>query len=134
MDQQWIWVKANKPPKNAVSKAVKEGILIQAQTFLDTHYKSQILPPPKNPKWNYVVDCFVKWRGFYLYFIAKYACPFPNAISSEFNAAFARLGCFSRDRFDLWARRHNDQWINIETDLSLDECFNSMKENPWFEL
>ena len=134
MGQQWIWAKTNKPPKKAVSKAVKEGILAQAQTFLDKHYKYQILPPPKNPKWNYVVDYFVKWRGPYLYFIAKYICPFPDALTSDFDVAFARLGYFSRDRFTLWARRHNDQWLVIEPNLSLEECFKCMEKDPWFDL
>jgi len=134
MGQQWVWIKTNTPPKNAISKAAKVGLLALVQTFLDEHYKSHIPPPPKDRNCNYVIDYKVKWRGPYIYFIAKYACPFPNSISSEFDVAFARLGCFSRDRFNLWARRHNDQWLIIESDLTLEECFNCMKENPWFDL
>jgi hypothetical protein len=134
MGQQWIWVKTNIPPKNPVSKAVKEWMLAKAQAFLKEHYIAHIPPPPKNPNWSYVIDYKVKWRGSYLYFMAKYACPSPNAISPEIEVGFARLGCFSRDRFSLWARRHNDQWLMIEEGLSLEECFERMKEDPWFEL
>jgi hypothetical protein len=66
-------------------------------------------------------------------FYAKYACPGSHALSPFFEHPFARLGCFGRDRWNLWARRHNDQWICIELRFqTLRECFQSMRENPWF--
>ena len=37
------------------------------------------------------------------------------------------------NRFNLWARRHNDEWIVLDEGLTLDECFEQMAENPWFE-
>src|SRR5208283_5002702 len=69
----------------------------------------------------------------YLRFFAKYACPGSHAVSPFFEHPFARLGCFGRDRWNLWTRRHNDEWICIERRLqTLRECFQSMRENPWF--
>jgi hypothetical protein len=134
MARQWIWIKTNRPPKNAASKPVKDRILVQAQRFLNEHYKAHTPPRPKHAQWNYVIDYTVKWRGPYLYFIAKYACPSPRAISPEFEVSFARLGYFGQDRFNLWARRHNDQWLIIDDNLSLEACFKCMEKNPWFEI
>lgn len=56
-----------------------------------------------------------------------------GALSPFFEHAFARLGYFDRDRWNLWARRHNDQWLYIEPQPKpLRECCESMRENPWF--
>lgn len=127
------WAKTNTPPKNTLSKTQKERILEAATRFSDEHYKAHIQPPPKGHNFNYVTDYFVKWRGSYLYFVAKYACPGPNALSPGFDLPFARLGCFAADRFNLWARRHNDQWIVLDEGLTLESCFKAMTNNPWFE-
>src|ERR1700736_5398591 len=82
---------------------------------------------------NQVVDFRAAFSGSYLRFYAKYACPSSHALSPFFEHPFARLGCFGRDRWNLWARRHNDQWICIERRFqTLRECFQSMRENSWF--
>ena len=105
------WVKTDAPPKNKLSKSQKERILASAARFAESHYKTKVAPPPKNPRGNYVIDYSVRWRGSYLHFIAKYACPSPNALFPEFDHMFARLGCFGPDRFNLWARRYTGEWI-----------------------
>ena len=68
----------------------------------------------------------------YLQFIVKYACPGPNALSPFFEIAFARLGYFRPDSLNIWARRHNDQWMLLGSGMTLPECFQEMRTNPWF--
>lgn len=132
---QWIWVKSDIPPKCKLSKWEKQERVAKAQEFIRTFYRPQFVkPPPPNPVGNYVVDFDACWRGSYLRFTAKYACPGSHALAPFFEHPFARLGYFGgRDRYNLWARRHNDQWIVIAEDLTLDGGFAEMRENPWFQ-
>jgi hypothetical protein len=58
-----------------------------------------VRPPPKDQRFNYLVDFSTRWHGPYMQFIARYACPGRNAISPFFDVAFARLGYF-RDEWD----------------------------------
>lgn len=88
-------------------------------------------PPPDHP-FNYITAFSARWHGAYLLFTATYSCLGPNALAPSFETNFARLGYFARDRFNLWARRHNDQWIVIASDLTLDAAFAEMRTNPRF--
>jgi len=135
MARQWTWVKTDTPPKNRLSKIQKERILASVARFVESHYKARVPPPPIKPRGNYVIDYSVRWRGSYLHFIAKYACPGPNAFVPEFDHMFARLGCFGPDRFNLWARRYTGEWIVLDDGLTLGECLERMSEDrdSWFE-
>jgi len=66
-------------------------------------------------------------------FIARYAGPGPNALTPFFETAFCRLGYFGPDSWNLWARRHNDEWMVLGSRMTLAECFQEMRTNPWFE-
>ena len=126
------WVKTDKPPKNALSATAKADILSEATRFLDEHYKPERTPTGRDKHNNYVSGHNVKWRGPYLVFTATYSCPGPNAIVPSFDHSFARLGCFARDRFNIWARRHNDEWLVLDDGLTLKQCFARMGEDSWF--
>jgi hypothetical protein len=112
----------------------KEQCVAEAEKFIAEFYRHKFIKPtPKNYKFNHVVDFQAAFSRSYLRFFAKYACPGSHALSPFFEHPFARLGCFGRDRWNLWARRHNDEWICIKRRLqTLRECFQSMRENPWF--
>ena len=134
MSRQWIWVKSDTPPKCKLSKWQKESLVAKADTFLHAFYHANFLkPPPANPQFNYIVDFSLCWQGSYLRFTAKYACPGPTALAPFFDHAFARLGYFRDDCYNLWARRYNDQWIVLADELTLQECFEEMRTNPWFQ-
>ena len=134
MPAEWIWVRTGIPPKCKLSKWRKEALKASADEFVKDFYKATFIqPPPEDQRFNYIVDFSTKWRGPYLQFIARYACPGPNAISPFFNVAFARLGCFRDDAWSLWARRHNDQWMAIGHQMTLEECLAEMRANPWFQ-
>jgi hypothetical protein len=135
MSRQWIWVQSNTPPKCKLAKWEKQARLAKVEEFLRTYYRPQFVkPPPANPEFNYIVDFSAGWHGSYLRLSVKYACPSPRALAPSFERAFARMGYFGgSDRYNLWARRHNDQWIVMARNLTLEACFAQMRQNPWFE-
>lgn len=126
-----MWVKTSTPPKNTLTATAKAEILSQAQRFVHEHMKLDA--PPKGHKFNYISGYTVKWRGPYLLFTATYTCPGPNARSPTFDRSFARFGCFARDRFNIWARRHNDEWLVLDDGLTLKESLKRLVEDPWFQ-
>lgn len=133
MPRDWTWAPTDTPPKCKLSKWQKQSLQHEADQFVAEFYKPGIKSPPKNAQFNHIVDFSTKWHGAYLQFIAKYACPGPNALSPSFEIAFARLGYFGPDRWNIWARRHNDQWMVLGSQMTLRECFDEMRTNPWFQ-
>jgi hypothetical protein len=78
--RQKIWVYS--PPKPKVPDAVKVEVETKAMALVNDILKPEhVKPPPKNAKWNYIVDIYTKWHRNYFYFCTKYACPGPNALS-----------------------------------------------------
>jgi len=134
MPAEWVWVRTGIPPKCKLSKWRKEALKAAAGEFIQNFYKATFLkPPPEDQRFNYIVDFSATWHGPYLQFIAHYACPGPNAMSPFFEVAFARLGYFRDDAWSLWARRHNDQWMVLGHQMTMQECFAEMRANPWFQ-
>ncbi len=132
MSRQWIWARSSIPPKCKLDKWQKDAFVAKAEEFANEFYRPRLESPPENPEFNYPVAVSVRWQGSYLRFTVKFACPSSNAISPFFERHFARLGYFGPDRFNLWARRHNDEWIVLAEELSLQSCFDEMRSNPWF--
>jgi hypothetical protein len=133
MSRQWTWAPTNIPPKCKLTKGQKQALQAEADQFVAAFYKPTFIrPPEKRPRVNYVVDFATKWHGPYLQFIAQYACPGPYALSPFFEIAFARLGYFSHDNWNLWVRRHTGQWIVMDRQLTLAQCFKKMRSSPWF--
>jgi hypothetical protein len=135
MSRHYVWMKSDTPPQCKLSPWEKASRVAEAEKLLATVYRPRfVLPPPANPRFNYIVGFSANWHGSYLRFIVRYACPGPNALSPFFERPFARLGYFGvRDCYNLWARRHNDQWLVLAEDLTLPAAFEEMRTNPWFQ-
>ena len=88
---------------------------------------------PKSPQFNYIVDIFTKWYRNYFYFVAKYACPGPNAMVPFFDDKFARIEYAGTNRFHLSYMRHTGQWFEVYRDLSLSECLSHIRQEPNFQ-
>lgn len=131
--KRWVYSPA-KEPKTAVGDSAKQEVERKANEFIETALKpNYIQPPPKEPKLNYVIGLSTKWHGRYFYFVATYACPFPNAISPTFEVNFARLEPTAMGRFNLAYMRHTEKWHELFTGLTLDECLKSILNDPWFQ-
>ena len=133
MSRQYIWAHTDIPPKCKLTPWAKQSLVAKAEAFLADFYRPTFVrTPPADAQFNHIVAFSARWHGAYLLFTSKYACPGPNALSPSFEINFARLGYFGPDRFNLWARRHNDQWLVIASGVTLDACFAEMRTNPWF--
>jgi hypothetical protein len=127
--KRWIY----SPPKPKPPEGIKTTVKAKADDLVETVLKPQhIKPPPEDMRWNYVVDIYTKWHGSFFYFCAKYANPRPGAIASHFETRFARLEYVAKDRFHLSYMRHTGKWWQVYPDLSLDECLDTIEDDPLF--
>jgi hypothetical protein len=131
---RYTWVKTKTSKSNSLKPWEKAAVKATVDAFVEKHYRGQLKKPPKHPKFNYVVDYSTRWHGPYFYVTAKWACPFPNAISPHFTHDFARLGVRYGGKWNLWARRHNDEWMCLTEEVTLQECLDQMKVDPWFQV
>jgi hypothetical protein len=133
--RQKIWVYS--PPKPKAPDAVKTEVETKAMVLVNNTLKpDHVKPPPKIPKWNYILDICTKWHRNYFYFCAKYACPGPNAMSPYFETGFARLeyigGVGRHSRFNLSYMRHTGRWWEIQHGLPLEQCLAEIREGGLF--
>ncbi len=128
----WMFVPHLKP-KPHVPDSIKAEVEKICNEFVESFLKPQYIePPPKNKEINYVVDIYTKGNRNYFYFIAKYRCPSPNAISPFFEHKFARIEYAGENKFNLSYMRYNEQWFEIFTEISLKECIETIKETQDF--
>lgn len=128
----WVW-SPPKQPKLKVPDAVKAKVEAKANDLIETVLRpNHIKPFCGDERFNYIVDIYSKWYRNYFYFCARYACPGPNAISPFFESKFARMEYIGNEHFNLSYMRHTEQWWEIYTDLSIDECLKAIREEPHF--
>jgi hypothetical protein len=128
--RQWIY---SPRPASHVPEAVKEKVTAKANEIIETVFKPRyIKPPPNNERFNYIVDMYTKWHKNCLYFCAKYACPGPNALSPFFEDSFTRLSYMANGRFNLAYMRYTGKWWEVFSDLSMEEAFADILEQPFF--
>jgi hypothetical protein len=132
--QKKIWVKhPPTPAKPAVPPALKatveQKVHILVEEFLKPTY---IQPPPTEQRFNYLINIWTKWYRGYFYFCSTYASPGANALSPSFEAKFARLEYIGNERFNVAYMRHTEQWWEILTNLTIDECITAIRDEPHF--
>jgi hypothetical protein len=123
------WMKVHpKPASPKIPDDFKLEAQRQADAFLESYLKPTFLrPPPKDPKWNYIVEIFTKWHQRYFYFCSKYRCVHEGCISEFFESRFARLEYVGNRKFNVAYMRHTGQWWEILQGLSLEECFEEIR-------
>ncbi len=127
--KRWVYV----PPKAAISNTLKSEVTTKANELIDSVLKpAHIKPPPDNPQFNYIVDIYGKWYHSYFYFCAKYCVPGPDALVPDFEAKFARLQYAGNNLFHLSFLRHTGEWVQLYSDLPLDECLTAIRDEPFF--
>ena len=130
-DGQWTWTRSK---TKAVPHSLKDDLSAKAQELIEKHLKPlHVKPPPENTQWNYIVDMFTKWRGSYFYFMAKYACPGPNAMAPFFEVGFARLEYLSSGNFNMAYMRHTGQWWQIRDDVPMAEALRAVCSESIFQ-
>ena len=130
--KMWVY-SPPKPPKPKVPDAVKAEVDAKARELVESVLKPKhVKPPPEDERFNYVADIYTKWYRSYFYFCARYNSPGPTAITPSFEAKFARLEYVGVNRFSLSFMRHTGQWVELNPDVSLDECLAAIREEPFF--
>jgi hypothetical protein len=123
------WSLATKKPSKAkIPDDLNAEVEAKATKLVEDVLKPRhVQPPPKEPRFNYIIDLWSKWHRSYFCFGATYACPGPNAISPTFETKFARMEHIGGRRFALAYLRHNDRWLVIFPSLTVDECMEAIE-------
>ncbi len=128
----WVYIPP-KPPKPKVPENIKIEVETRASVLVELFLKpNYIKPPPKDDRFSYIVDIYAKWYRSYFHFSAKYRCPAPNCISPFFESKFTRMEYVGNGLFNLSYMRYTEQWLELFTGLSVDECLATIKEDPHF--
>ena len=126
------WVYSPRPA-SSVPRPVKEDVTAGAAEIVDTVFKPKyVKPPPKEPKFNYIVDIHTKWHKGCLYFRSKYACPGPTALSPFFEYSFTRLAYMADGRFNLAYMRQTGQCREVFAGLSMEEALDTVCSESFF--
>jgi hypothetical protein len=127
--KRWVY----SPP--ALDAATKAQVQTKVQGFIDRELKPKyVKPPPEDTRFNYVIDVKLHWHGSTLFLVAVFACPGPNALSPTFEDRFARLKPSGAGRFDLSFMRYTGQWVELYQGQTLDECLETIRDDPWFQM
>ncbi len=132
--RQKVWIfRPEKPPKPKLPENIKIEVETKANELIESFLKpNYIKPPPTDNQFSYIVDIYAKWYQSYFHFSAKYCCPAPNCIAPFFESKFARMEYAGNGLFNLSYMRHTGQWLELFTDLSIDECLETIKDDPHF--
>jgi hypothetical protein len=132
--EPWRIRPAKKKP--AVTASLKTEVETKSQTLIENVLKRKyVLPPNKKERFNYITDIRASWYRNYFYFIATYACPGPDALSTTFEWKFARMEPLGDGNFALYAMRHTgNEWVGVLDAISVDECMRAIRDDPWFVL
>lgn len=129
---QWVYApKKPAPPK--VPDALKREVETKANALIEAVLKPKhVQPPPEDPQFNYIESLATKWVRSYFYFYAVYRSAGPYALGGQFEAKFARMEYIGNGLFNLAYMRYTGQWFELFTELPLDACLDSIRDDPWF--
>lgn len=125
---RWVYSPTS-VPKAKVPESLKAEVTERAQVLIEEWRPIYIKEPPKSDLLNSMVDLYTKWRGSSFYFVAKYACSEPNAISPSFESNFTRMDYVGNGRFNLYYMRHTGKWWPVDTGLPLDAALDAIRKN-----
>jgi hypothetical protein len=131
----WAWLPSSQQSDPTLDAAVKAGVEAKVQEWIDKVLKLRFIePPPPDALCNYVIDVTLKWHGSSLFLAKVYACPAPNAISPTFEDRFARMRHAGGGKFDLAYMRHTGQWVELYHGLTIEQCLELIRDDPWFQV
>src|SRR6266446_8296795 len=112
--QRKAWmISPGKSPKPSVPDLIKVELEAKANDLIEDVLKPKhVQPPPKEQRFNYIIDIRAKWFRGYFYFISTYACPGPNAHSPTFEWKNARMEYLGHGKFALYFMRYTGkEWV-----------------------
>jgi hypothetical protein len=126
-------IRPQKDPKSKLPDSLKAEVEAKAADLIEKVLKPKhVLPPPKDERFNYLIDIGARWYRNFFYFFSTYACPGPNALSPTFESKFARMEYLGNATFALYFMRHTGEWVGLYDSLTVDESLKAIEEDPWF--
>jgi len=126
------WVLApDKKQKPKLSDLKKSEIEKRCKPLIEK-FKQQYVKENPDKRCNYLTDVYTYWRGNYLYFCQKFKSEHPDRIKPEFEESFVRLEYLESDNFNFSYFRHTGKWFPVAYNLSLNDCFKMIEDNPNF--
>ena len=130
---QWAMY-PRKTSSSPLPESLKNEVTAKANELIETVLKPRyVQPPAENPQFNYIVAIYGKWYHKAFYFCAQYCVAGPHAIEPGFEAKFARMQYAGYQRFHLSYMRYTGQRIQLYTDLTVDECIETIRNEPFFQ-
>jgi hypothetical protein len=119
--------------KPALSTVGRAAIDAKASNLVEAALKPRLIETQPDAEFNFIVDVLTRWRGSSLYFISVYQVGRHGVVPGDtFEAPFARMQYKGADRFGLSLMRHTGRWVEIYPDLPVDECLESIRDDPFF--
>lgn len=134
LPKSWM-SRSHKTTSSTLPETLKQEVSTKADALIETVLKARyIQPPPEKPLFNYGVDVYGKWYHSAFYFCATYRVAHPEADVSSFEVKFARMQYAGSWLFDLAFLRHTGQWIEPYSTMTVDECLQAVRDDPFFAL
>ena len=123
----------HKASKDKVPENVKAEVEMKAKELVDSFLKPKYIQTvPNHGCFIYTADIYTKWYRSYFYFCSKDLYCVEDTTSAVLETKFARLEYAGNGLFNLSYMRHTGKWLEIYTDISLEECLAAVKDEPHF--
>jgi hypothetical protein len=113
-----------------VPASLRTEVETKAMDLIQNVLRARYVKPPKeDEQFNYITGIQAKWFRNNFYFVAS-----PNALSPTFEVKFARMEPLGDGTFALYAMRYTGkEWVGVFDALTVDECMQSIRDDPWFQ-
>jgi hypothetical protein len=116
------WRLSSRRRTPVVPEHEKQMVIAACDHFIREVLRPKFLPEIVPTEWNYPVGIHGKWHGGRFRFVQRFRSDRPDAITSEFDAPFARIEWVAPGLFDVSYHRHTGEWWKIFERVSLEEA------------
>jgi hypothetical protein len=119
--------------KSGLPDYARPAIDEKARNLVETVLKPRLVIDEPHKEYNFVIDVVTRWRGSSVYFISIYRVGSRGDVPGDtFEAPFARMQYKAGDLFGLSYMRHTGKWEEVYPGLSVEECLESIRDDPFF--
>ena len=126
---------ASKGATGGIPAILRQSLTQRAEQLIDDSFRPGLKERAEAAErhgFNYVVDLYTASRGKYFYICTRYRNPRPSSEEEHFEVRSPRLKYVGNQRFNLAYQRHNGQWCEVYTGLTIDEALHTIREEEVF--
>ena len=119
----------------SIPAALKQSLTELAEQLIAQRFTPGLSERAKAAKrhgFNYVVDLYTSSRGQFFYFCARYCSPGDYGEEAHFEVRSPRLKYVGNQHFNLAYQRHNGQWCEVYTGLTMQEALDVIRDEELF--